>query len=204
MRRVTFGGVAGHAAAALVTLLAWQSSALAAPLYQCTSPQRDALRIVSPSPGLSVQQLEARGCTRLGGATPGAMAKTTAGGDDGLLVVRRSKDGQFRLQGLVNGKRANFIVDTGASMVAVSEEFAAAASLTGGRRVQVRTANGARLGRVVDNVSVTAGRFTLPGIAVSTGLAGLAPDEALLGQNFLAQFEITLDEAQLTMRRKPH
>src|SRR5665811_2620529 len=53
----------------------------------------------------------------------------TASGD---LIIPRARDGHFYAAGAVNGKPVSFLVDTGASLVTVSEQFAREAGLSRG------------------------------------------------------------------------
>lgn len=50
----------------------------------------------------------------------------------GELVIPRSPDGHFYVKGEINGEPLRFMVDTGASMVVVSDAFADRAGLQGG------------------------------------------------------------------------
>ena len=143
------------------------------------------------------EELIAKGCQRLGLTTDPV---SNTGSQE--VVVKRRADGHFWLNGQINGKPVVFIVDTGATLVTVSDEFAASANLKGGYPVVVHTAGGKRLVRVIDDVAVTAAIFTAPEVKVSVGLSGFGPNEALLGQSFLSQFEVTLDDRQMIMRNK--
>ena len=60
----------------------------------------------------------------------------------GDLVIPRARDGHFYAAGTVNGKPVNFMVDTGASLVTVSEKFARAAQISKGIPTVFKTANG--------------------------------------------------------------
>jgi aspartyl protease family protein len=60
--------------------------------------------------------------------------------------IRRAPDGHYWLRAEINGHPANFLVDTGATLTAVSTETAHAAGLEpreGGLPVRMQTANGA-------------------------------------------------------------
>jgi aspartyl protease family protein len=118
----------------------------------------------------------------------------------GVLVIPMARDGHFYATGTVGGKPAQFLVDTGASMVTVSEAFAQQAGLEGGTPTVFRTANGDMPGRVLSGVPVSIGTAQVSGVRVAVGLVGGEPDEALLGQSFLNQFEITLADKQMTLR----
>ena len=108
----------------------------------------------------------------------------------GDLVIPRARDGHFYAAGFVNGKPVNFMVDTGASLVTVSEKFAHAAQIPRGIPTVFKTANGDLPGRIVTGVPVTLGPISVSGVRVGVGLVGDNASDALLGQSFLSRFEI--------------
>lgn len=65
-----------------------------------------------------------------------------------------------------------------------------------------RTANGDLPGRVVGNVQVGVGPVQVNGLRVGVGLVGGNSDKALLGQNFLSRFDITLSGDEMVLRGK--
>lgn len=143
------------------------------------------------------EELIAQGCRRLQLTTDPV---STNGTDK--IIIRRSEDGHFRLEGKINKRPVIFLVDTGATFVSVSNEFAKYANLKGGKAVTFGTANGNVSGRIIEDIPVSAESFLLPNVTVAVGLVGLARNEALLGQSFLSSFEITLDDRQMIMRNK--
>jgi aspartyl protease family protein len=126
-------------------------------------------------------------------------AQVQANGD---LVIKRSPDGHFYTTGLVNGQEATFMVDTGASLVSVSEAFAQKAHLRGGVPTTFRTANGEHPGRVVDGVEVAIGPVSVNKVKIGVGLQMGDDNEALLGQSFLSKFDITMDKNQMVLRAR--
>jgi len=80
----------------------------------------------------------------------------------GELQVPRDADGHFHILGSINGVPVRFLVDTGASLVTVSESFARRAGLQGGTPIVFQTANGALSGRVVGGAHVEAGGLVDP------------------------------------------
>ena len=140
---------------------------------------------------------EALGCKRLALTTDPVSSSNAQ-----QVTIKRSPDGHFWMSGQINGKAIMFMVDTGATLVSVSDAFGASANLTGGRPIVLTTANGKRIGRVIEDVPVSASIFTVPNVNVAVGLSGLRPHEGLLGQNFLSHFEITMDERQMILRNK--
>lgn len=126
-------------------------------------------------------------------------AQVLANGD---LVISRSQDGHFYTTGHINGQEAKFLVDTGASLVSVSEAFARKARLHGGVPTTFKTANGDRPGRVVEGVGVSIGPVRVTNIKVGVGLSGGDESAVLLGQSFLSRFDITISKNQMVLRAR--
>lgn len=120
----------------------------------------------------------------------------------GDLIISRARDGHFYAAGAVNGKPVSFLVDTGASLVTVSEQFAREAGLSRGVPTVFRTANGDMPGRIVADVPVTLGPLDVSGVRVAVGFVGHEVGDALLGQSFLAKFEIVVQKDQMTLRKR--
>jgi aspartyl protease family protein len=121
----------------------------------------------------------------------------------GELVLPRQRDGHFYVQGEVNRQPVRFLVDTGASHVAVSQVLAEQAGLPAGTAITLSTANGQRPGQLVRGVPVRAGDLVLNDASVSVGLSGMAPDQALLGQSFLKKFDVEIRGDTMVLRRRP-
>jgi aspartyl protease family protein len=118
----------------------------------------------------------------------------------GELIIPKARDGHFYAAGTVNGRAVMFMVDTGASMVAVSEAFALSAGVAEGVPTAFHTANGVMPGRIVTGVPVTVGPFQVSGVRVGVGIVGREEDQALLGQSFLSKFDITMTKEQMSLR----
>ena len=111
-------------------------------------------------------------------------------GEDGrvLVILQRQRSGHYNSEGEINGLPVNFLVDTGATDVAVSEDFARSAGLDFGPKITVMTAAGPVLGWMTRLDSVQVGALRLRNVrATITGGLG---EEVLLGMSFLKHFGI--------------
>jgi aspartyl protease family protein len=120
----------------------------------------------------------------------------------GELSINRARDGHFYAQGQIEGTPVTFLVDTGASLVVVSEAFAREAGLPTGEPTTFRTANGELQGRTVPGLTVSVGPARISGLRVGVGLVGPDASVALLGQSFLSRFELVLSGDTMTLRAK--
>jgi len=105
----------------------------------------------------------------------------------GEVLIPRSRDGHFYVQGAINSYPVKFLVDTGASVVAISEEIAQRANLPTGKPASFSTAAGIVKGEMVYDQTIDVGGIIVSGLQVSVGLHG---DIALLGQNFLRNIDV--------------
>jgi clan AA aspartic protease (TIGR02281 family) len=105
----------------------------------------------------------------------------------------------------VNGVPGNFIIDTGATFVSISNKFARLAKLQWDSQnlIQVNTANG-----ISTSVLSTADTVSLGPIKAQKVTIGIAPlndfgedVDGLLGMSFLARFEVSLTPTQLVIKR---
>ena len=126
-------------------------------------------------------------------------AQVLANGD---LVIPRAQDGHFYATGTINGREVKFMVDTGASLVSVSEPFAQKAAIRDGAPATFHTANGDRFGRIVEGVSVSVGPMSVTHVKVGVGLSLGDDNDALLGQSFLSKFDIAMSKTQMVLHAR--
>ena len=93
-----------------------------------------------------------------------------ATGNAAEVVIPRSRDGHFYVTGQVNGQPVTFMVDTGASTVAVSDTVARRISLPAGKPVMIGTAGGSTRG-----VEVTGQTVALSDIVVNDARIVILP-----------------------------
>jgi len=117
------------------------------------------------------------------------------------IVLKRDRSGHFVAPGEINGQPVTFLVDTGATDVAVSERVARALGLDFGPKTTVMTAAGlspAWLTRV-DRVSVGAVSLDDVRAMITPGLGS----QALLGMSFLKHFEMRAEGDRLEIAARP-
>ena len=72
----------------------------------------------------------------------GGLLESAGEGENAMIVLEQDRSGHYRAQGEINGQAVSFLVDTGATDVAVSEQAARALGLEFGPRTMVMTAAG--------------------------------------------------------------
>ncbi|MBR1189154.1 TIGR02281 family clan AA aspartic protease [Bradyrhizobium sp. AUGA SZCCT0160] len=125
-------------------------------------------------------------------APPKAQAATTVAQASGRsLSIPRDARGHFQTDGRIDGQRVDFMVDTGASLVALNEKSAARFGLRPSRgdyNATVTTANG-----TIKAARTRIAMIDLGGIVVRDVDAMVLPDEALsenlLGLSFLSKLK---------------
>ncbi|MEN8174981.1 MAG: TIGR02281 family clan AA aspartic protease [Pseudomonadota bacterium] len=120
-------------------------------------------------------------------------------GGSGPVVLKRSRGGHYLAPGLINGKPVRFIVDTGASLVALSETLAARVGAGKGAEWPMQTANGAVIGwrSTLDSVQLGALRQSrVPAVI----MPNLDNGEVLLGMSFLRHLELIQRGDQLVLQ----
>lgn len=119
------------------------------------------------------------------------------------LVLRREGQQPYSTQGSINGRTVNFLIDTGASVVALSESLARRLGLRFGARRTVSTANGQTSGHQTVLPDVQLGPELVLGQVEAIILPRMSmQDHVLLGMNVLERFELIQSRGELTIR--PH
>jgi aspartyl protease family protein len=134
---------------------------------------------------------------------PNQQVATTLG-DDGVreVALARNRQGHYVTSGAINGHPVVFLVDTGATGVAIPAHLAEELALPRGRAFVTRTANGDSTSYATRLASVSVGGIELHD--VEAGVAtGLRTREVLLGMSFLRHIEFTQRGDTLTLRQYP-
>jgi aspartyl protease family protein len=118
------------------------------------------------------------------------------------IVLTASSGGHFLSQGQINGKAVLFMVDTGATSVAMGVNDAERLGIDykGGRQVRGNTANGS-----VNAYQVTLASVRIGDVEVHDVDAAVLPmpmSNILLGNSFLTRFQMTRNNDQLVLERR--
>lgn len=116
------------------------------------------------------------------------------------VILKRNPSGHYVAGGEINGSRVKFLLDTGATDVAISEALANKLKLRRGAARISRTANGnvRSWSTVLDNVKL--GSINLNDVRASI-LPTMNAGEVLLGMSFLKQLELVQRGNLLTLRQ---
>ncbi len=117
----------------------------------------------------------------------------------GEVVLQRGRDGHYRAPGRINGHPVEFLVDTGATQVAIPLDLARAMALRAGKAFQAQTAAGLTLAYATRLDSVALGGLQARDVA-GTIIANEGADEVLLGMSFLSRFDIAIRDGEMRLR----
>jgi aspartyl protease family protein len=118
------------------------------------------------------------------------------------IVLTADTQGHFMPAGQINGRAVQFMVDTGASQVVMSESDARRINLKfeQGQPVRVSTANGTATGYRVVLTSVRVGEVQVYEVAAI--VLPQAMPYILLGNSFLTRFQMQRNNDQMTLVRR--
>jgi aspartyl protease family protein len=118
------------------------------------------------------------------------------------IVLTADSQGHFMPAGQINGRAVQFMVDTGASQVVMSESDAKRINLgyEQGQPVRVSTANGTATGYRVMLASVRVGDALVYEVAAI--VLPQAMPYVLLGNSFLTRFQMQRNNDQLTLEKR--
>ena len=123
-------------------------------------------------------------------------------GEDGAqeVILERNRYGHYVADGLINGQPVTFMLDTGATTVALPAELATKLGIQRGRAMQFQTANGIARGFAARLDEVALGPIVLQDVqaGITSGMRG---NEVLLGMSFLKHIEFTQRGDTLTLRQ---
>lgn len=120
----------------------------------------------------------------------------------GEIVLKRGPDGHYRAPGRINGQPVDFLVDTGATVVALPGALADRLGLTRGATVRVHTANGDAIAYATRLHQISLGGAAAERVTAHI-VPGMQGDETLLGMSFLSRFDIAMSGDEMRLRPRP-
>ena len=163
-------------------------------VHKCKDPQGKIIYQASPCARSDVSV-----------ATWAEQAQTVAQPDGGdpqsnrTLVLKQQGNGHYFVDGVLNGKPLNFVVDTGASVVSIPRATAYAANMSCKDQALMQTANGTSSVCTAIIARLKVGHFLLKDVN-----AMIVPNlsQPLLGMNVLQQFRIEQDNGEMRLSPK--
>ena len=122
--------------------------------------------------------------------------------EDGLrdVQLQRNKFGHYVTGGTINGQPVTFMLDTGATGVAIPDSVAKRLKLQRGRPYRTQTANGVATSYATTLNEVAVGGITLQNVSAAVA-PGLTSEQILLGMSFLKHIEFTQRGDTLILRQ---
>lgn len=129
---------------------------------------------------------------------PNAHLANVTLGEGEPVVLERNRAGHFVATGRINDQSVEFLVDTGATYVAVPAEMAQRLGLESTGSAWFNTANGRVRGELTRLDEVSLGGFSAREVrgSISPGLGG---ETALLGMSFLGRFDIEIRDSRMIL-----
>ena len=159
----------------------------------------DGIRVVSVTSNEAVVELKGkRVLLRLGDAQVNLGGKASEGGGKQIVLTAQS-GGHFHANGAINGQSVRFMVDTGATMVAMDKYEAERLGLDykNGRRGITRTANGDMPVYATKLASVRIGDVLVYNVDAVVSPAPMP--YILLGNSFLTRFQMKRENDVMTL-----
>lgn len=118
----------------------------------------------------------------------------------GELKLAQNRAGHYLAEGEINGRGVTFLVDTGATTVALPASLGRELGLKRGAAVSLSTANGTAMGYETRLARVKIGSIELSDVAAVVS-DGIDADAVLLGMSFLKRVEFTQRGGELILRQ---
>lgn len=160
------------------------------------------VRLVRADTSEAVVEIEGRQETLVLGSAVAASYTTPTQRE--VRILKDDRRGGYFVDGLINGQPVRFLVDTGATSIAMSERHAARLGIAhrvDGTKVGVGTASGRAIGHQVRLRDLSVGGLRMNDVRAVV-IDGDSPTFVLLGMNVLEQFELEQRENLLILRSR--
>jgi aspartyl protease family protein len=158
--------------------------------------------VISTQASQAVVEIGGKRQTLLLGGAPVRLEGQDRGEGDNRIVLQAGGNGHFMTLGQINGNSARFMVDTGASFVALGADDARrmGINLQTAQPTVMGTANGSVQAWRVKLSSVRVGNVNVH--EVDAVVMPAAMPYVLLGNSFLTRFQMTRTNDQLVLERR--
>ena len=201
-----FGNGAAHAeSVALVGMLGRKALLVVdgtAPKTVAAGETHQGVKVISTSADQAVIEQSGKRMTLRLGDAPASMGAGGGNAKGKRIVLTAGSGGHFMTPGQINGKAVQFMVDTGATVIAMSSLDAERAGISykNGQSVNMSTANGVTQGYRVKLSSVRVGDVEV--FEVDAVVTQQAMPYMLLGNSFLTRFQMTQENDQMTLVKR--
>ncbi|ARG96726.1 retropepsin-like aspartic protease family protein [Legionella micdadei] len=120
--------------------------------------------------------------------------------EHGTVTITPDAEGHYRIDGSIDDYPVRFMIDTGASLVAIPQELATQLGLQGRYAINLQTAGGEVTGYLTRLKKLSFAGFTLNNIKAVI-IAGGEDNEVLLGMNVLSQFNLSQQDKRLIIKK---
>ncbi|MBI5926837.1 MAG: TIGR02281 family clan AA aspartic protease [Aquabacterium sp.] len=174
-----------------------------APKAMAAGDAAQGVKVVSVGAEQAVVEVAGKRQTVRLGEAPVSIGGRSGGGASGTqIVLSAGPGGHFITQGSINGKATQFMVDTGATSVAMGQDEA--------RRMGIKFEDGAQIHGSTANGRVVAYRVNLTSLRIQdvevfNVEAAVLPQpmpHILLGNTFLTRFQMRRDNDTLTLTKR--
>jgi aspartyl protease family protein len=174
----------------------------APPKFLSTGQTHAGVKLLSVSGDSATVEVNGQRQTLQVGGAPVSVGKGRAGGGGQRIVLTADPSGHFFPDGQINGKTVKFMVDTGATTIALGAAEARRINLKyeQGRRVQMSTANGVSTGYLIRLESVRVGDVVA--YDVDAVISPQSMPFVLLGNSFLNRFQMQKTNDQMTLEKR--
>lgn len=160
------------------------------------------VKVISVNSDQTVVEMKGQRQTVLLGGAPISVGGGGGGGGGTQIVLSAGSGGHFMTQGSINGRATQFMVDTGATSVAMGLDDAQrmGIKLQDAQQIRVGTANG-----VVTGYRVMLNSVRIQDVEVYSVEATITPQpmsHTLLGNSFLSRFQMKRENDTLTLTKR--
>ncbi|MEJ6005217.1 retropepsin-like aspartic protease [Paucibacter sp. AS339] len=158
------------------------------------------VRLLAVEDGSALVEVGGKRLTLQMGASPGRIGEATPALNAGRKIILSSgPGGHFTTSGSINGQATQFLVDTGATAISISQNEAERINLKyhAGRRIMTQTANGTVPAHVLTLDLVRIGEVEVRNVDAIVVPGQMS--HVLLGNSFLTRFQMKRDNDVLTL-----